>query len=133
MKLYVHTDGGARGNPGPGAIGIVVKDKDKKVIKEIGKYIGKSTNNEAEYKALIEGLQACKKLGGSDIEFYIDSLLVVNQMNGKFKVKDPRMKAFFNEAKVLEKYFKSVLYTHVPREKNFMADKLVNEVLDTEI
>lgn len=131
MKLFIHTDGGARGNPGPGAIGVVVLDEKKKVIKEIGKYIGKSTNNEAEYKAVIEGLKAAKDLKGSEVVFYIDSLLVVSQLNGKFKVKEPRMKTFFNEAKMIEKIFESVKYIHVPREKNYIADKIVNEVLDT--
>ncbi len=131
MKLFIHTDGGARGNPGPGAIGVAVLDEKKKVIKEIGKYIGKSTNNEAEYKAVLEGLRVAKDLKGSEIIFYIDSLLVVSQLNGKFKVKEPRMKTFFNEAKLIEKNFKSVKYTHVPREKNYIADKIVNEVLDT--
>lgn len=131
MKLFIHTDGGARGNPGPGAVGVVVLDEKKKVIKEIGKFIGKSTNNEAEYKAVLEGLKAAKDLKGSEIVFYIDSLLVVSQLNGKFKVKEPRMKTFFNEAKMIEKSFESVKYIHVPREKNYIADKIVNEVLDT--
>lgn len=130
MKLLVHTDGGARGNPGPGAIGIAVLNEQKKVVKEVGKFIGKSTNNEAEYKAVIEGLKTCKDVGGKELQFFIDSLLVVSQLNGDFKVKEPRMKKLFNEAKFLEKNFKSVAYTHVPREKNFIADKLVNEVLD---
>ena len=70
MKLFIHTDGGARGNPGPGAIGVAVLDEKKKVIKEIGKYIGKSTNNEAEYKAVLEGLRVAKDLKGSEIIFY---------------------------------------------------------------
>lgn len=131
MKLFIHTDGGARGNPGPGAVGVVVLDEKKKVIKEIGKFIGKSTNNEAEYKAVLEGLKAAKDLKGSEIVFYIDSLLVVSQLNGKFKVKEPRMKTFFSEAKVIEKGFESVKYYHVPRERNYIADKIVNEVLDT--
>ena len=131
MKLFIHTDGGARGNPGPGAIGVVILDENKKVIKEVGKYIGKSTNNEAEYKAVLEGLRAAKDLEGSEVVFYIDSLLVVSQLNGKFKVKEPRMKTFYNEAKILEKSFESVIYQHVPREKNYIADKIVNEVLDT--
>ena len=131
MKLFIHTDGGARGNPGPGAIGVVVLDEKKKVIKEIGKYIGKSTNNEAEYKAVVEGLKTCKEMGGKELKFFIDSLLVVSQLNGKFKIKEPRMKTFFNEAKMIEKSFESVKYIHVPREKNYIADKIVNEVLDT--
>lgn len=130
-KLYVHTDGGARGNPGPGAIGVVVKDEKGKNIKEIGKFIGRSTNNEAEYKAVIEGLKACKDLENDELEFYIDSLLVVSQLNGEYKVKDSRMRSFFNEAKKVEQNFKKVTYTHVPREKNFPADNLVNEVLDS--
>jgi ribonuclease HI len=131
MKLYVHTDGGARGNPGPGAIGVAVKDEKKKIIKEVGKFIGRSTNNEAEYKAVIEGLKTCETLKAEELEFYIDSLLVVSQLNGKYKVKNPRMRTLFNEAKKLEQNFKKVLYTHVPREKNFPADNLVNEVLDS--
>jgi ribonuclease HI len=131
MKVYVHTDGGARGNPGPGAIGVAVKDKTGKIIKEVGKYIGRSTNNEAEYKAVIEGLKTCEILKADELEFYIDSLLVASQLSGKYKVKNPRMRALFNEAKGLEQKFKTVKYTHVPREENFPADYLVNEVLDS--
>jgi ribonuclease HI len=131
MKLYVHTDGGARGNPGPGAIGVAVKDKTGKIIKEVGKYIGRATNNEAEYKAVIEGLKTCQTLKADELEFYIDSLLVASQLGGDYKVKNPRMRALFNEAKVLEQEFKKVTYTHVPREENFPADLLVNEVLDS--
>lgn len=130
MKLFIHTDGGARGNPGPGAIGIAVLDEKKKVIKEIGKFIGKSTNNEAEYKAVVEGLKTCEEMGGKELKFFIDSLLVVSQLNGKFKIKEPRMKKFYLEIKELEKNFESVTYLHVPREKNYLADKIVNEVLD---
>jgi ribonuclease HI len=130
MKLLIHTDGGSRGNPGPGAIGIAVLNDQKKLIKEIGKFIGRSTNNEAEYKAVIEGLKTCKEMGGKELKFFIDSLLVVSQLNGKFKIKEPRMKKFYLEIKELEKSFDSVTYLHVPREKNYMADKIVNEVLD---
>lgn len=130
MKLFIHTDGGSRGNPGPGAIGIAVLNDQKKLIKEIGKFIGKSTNNEAEYKAVVEGLKTCMGIGGKDLKFFIDSLLVVSQLNGKFKIKEPRMKKFYLEIKELEKNFESVVYCHVPREKNYMADKIVNEVLD---
>lgn len=130
MKLFIHTDGGARGNPGPGAVGVAVKNKDGKVIKEVGKFIGKSTNNEAEYKALIEGLKTCLEYEATELEFYIDSLLIVSQLNGKFRVKDSRMKELFNEAKKLEEKYHKVVYTHVPRTKNFLADKIVNEVLD---
>jgi ribonuclease HI len=130
MKLFIHTDGGARGNPGPGAIGIVIANEKKETIKEIGKFIGRSTNNEAEYRAVVEALKACGKRKNLDIAFFIDSLLVVNQLNGKFRVKEPRMKKYFNEIKLLEKNFKSVKYTHIERFKNYVADKIVNEVLD---
>jgi len=130
MKLFIHTDGGARGNPGPGAIGIVITNEKKEIIKEIGKFIGRSTNNEAEYQAVVEALKTCGEKRNLDIEFFIDSLLIVNQLNGKFKVKEPRMKKYFNEIKLLEKNFKSVKYTHIERSKNYAADKIVNEVLD---
>ena len=132
MKFIVYTDGGARGNPGPGAIGEVVKDKDGKVVKEVGKFIGKVTNNEAEYKAVAEGLRTCIEKGVvKELDFCIDSLLVVNQLNGDFRVKDKKLRTFWNEVKALEKNFKKVSYTHVPREKNFRADKIVNDVLDS--
>lgn len=131
MKLLLYTDGGARGNPGPGAIGIVIKNSQGKVIKEIGKFIGRSTNNDAEYKAVIGGLKSCWEMGAKELECFIDSLLVVNQLNGKFKVKNIKIKIYWNEIKTLEKKFKEVLYYHIPRTKNFLADKIVNDVLDS--
>ncbi len=131
MVVSVHTDGGARGNPGPGAIGVVIKNEKKEKVREIGKFIGKSTNNEAEYKAVIEGLKACGEIGVEKAEFFIDSLLIVSQLNGNFKVKEPRMKSLFKEAKDVEKNIKLVKYTHVKREKNSEADKIVNDVLDS--
>ena len=135
MKLIVYTDGGSRGNPGPGAIGIVVKNVQGKTIKEIGKFIGKSTNNEAEYKAVIEALKLISDKKSEDkadqIDFFIDSLLVVNQLNGDFRVKDKKIKIFWNEVKNLERNFKKIIYTHIPRTKNYEADRVVNEVLDS--
>jgi len=131
MKLILYTDGGARGNPGPGAIGVIIKNHEGKVIKEIGKFIGRSTNNEAEYRAIIEGLKECKEKGAKELECFLDSLLVVNQLNGIFKVKDEKIKVFWSEVKELEKSFKEVLYHHIPRSKNYLADKVVNEVLDS--
>jgi len=131
MKLILYTDGGARGNPGPGAIGVVIKTVHGKVVKEIGKYIGRSTNNEAEYKAVIEGLGICLAKKASELECYLDSQLVVSQLNGSFKVKDKELKKLWEQAKALEKSFKEVLYIHVPRIKNAQADSIVNEVLDS--
>ena len=131
MKLILYTDGGARGNPGPGAIGVIIKTPSGGVIKEIGKSIGKSTNNEAEYKAIITGLEACLEKGAKDLECYLDSQLVVSQLKGEFKVKDAKLKNLWKQAKNIEKKFKEVLYIHIPREKNYLADKIVNEVLDS--
>jgi ribonuclease HI len=131
MKLILYTDGGARGNPGPGAIGVVVKNLKGEVIKEIGKDIGRSTNNEAEYKAIITGLETCLEKGATQLECYLDSQLVVSQLKGEFKVKDAKLKILWAKAKSVEKNFKEVLYIHVRREKNYLADKIVNEVLDS--
>jgi len=131
MRLILYTDGGARGNPGPGAIGVVIKNNKGKVIKEIGKFIGRATNNEAEYKAIIEGLKEAKDKKATELECFLDSLLVVNQLDGKFKVKDKKIKLFWNEVKELEKSFREVLYHHIPRTRNYLADRIVNEVLDS--
>jgi ribonuclease HI len=131
MKLILYTDGGARGNPGPGAIGVVIKNLKGEVIKEIGKGIGRSTNNEAEYKAIITGLEECFKKKATHLECYLDSQLVVSQLKGEFKVKDAKLKNLWMQAKSIERNFKEVLYVHIPREKNYLADKIVNEVLDS--
>jgi len=130
MKVYLYTDGGARGNPGPGAAGVVLKDEKGKTIKKVGTYLGVCTNNEAEYKALILGLKTAKKEGATQIESYVDSMLVAKQLNGEYKVKDLKMRKLWNKIKELEKSFKRISYRHVKREKNTDADSLVNEVLD---
>ena len=130
MKVYLYTDGGSRGNPGPGAAGVVVKDEKGKIIKELGSYLGVCTNNEAEYKALILGLNTAKKQGATQVESHVDSQLVAKQLAGEYKVKDVKMRKLWKEAKEIEKCFDSVSYTHVRREKNADADSLVNEVLD---
>jgi len=131
MKINLFTDGGARGNPGPGAIGVVLKNSKGEVIKEVGKFIGECTNNEAEYEALIEGLDCALEKKATNLVCHLDSQLIVKQLNGEFKVKNPRMKKYWNFVKRLEKQFKAVEYKQVPREKNAEADALVNEVLDT--
>ena len=131
MKVSLYTDGGARGNPGPAGIGAVIKDKNNQTIKEVGKFIGNTTNNEAEYRALIEGLVACLDKTVSEVNCYSDSKLVVNQLNGDFKVKNAKMKIFYKEVKRLERNFDKITYTYIPRDKNTEADSLVNEVLDS--
>lgn len=132
MKLLINTDGGSRGNPGPGAIGVVVRNEKEEIIFEAGKTIGHVTNNEAEYTALIEALAKAKSLGASDVTFRLDSELVVKQLNGQYKVKNERIAILWKKAKVLEANFVHVTYTHVRRESNKDADRLVNQALDLE-
>jgi len=129
LKLY--TDGGSRGNPGHSAIGYAIYDQSDELIKSEGKYIGVTTNNQAEYKALKTGLKEVERLGASDVEVFMDSLLVVNQLKGEYKVKNQDLAPIFNEVKELSSHFKSIIYTHVPRAINKVADSIVNEVLDS--
>ena len=131
MRISLYTDGGARGNPGPAAIGIVVKNEKGEVIKEIGKYIGETTNNEAEYRALLDGLDSILEKDVENVDCFLDSQLVVRQLNGEFKVKSMNIKRFWKEVKRMERNFKKITYTHIERGKNGEADSLVNEVLDS--
>jgi len=129
-KLNIYSDGGARGNPGPAAIGVVIYDDAKKILKRISQSIGSTTNNQAEYKALISGLEEALVLGGHDIVCHMDSELVVRQMQGKYKVREEGLKELAQQALKLSAKFTSVEFVHVPREKNKLADQLVNEALD---
>jgi len=131
MEISMFTDGGSRGNPGPAAIGVIIKDHKKETIHKIGKYIGVGTNNDAEYKALIEGLSFLSDLKHSQVDCYLDSELVVKQLNGLYKVKNQNIKEYWNKIKILEKNFKHITYQHINREKNWEADELVNQVLDS--
>jgi ribonuclease HI len=132
VKLKIFTDGGARGNPGPAAIGFVVIDETSgTTIKAIGKIIGNSTNNVAEYTAVIEALKYLKTIPAESYDFLLDSQLVVNQINGKFKIKNINLRNLILEVKQLEQEIGGNLsYQLIPREKNFAADKLVNLALD---
>ena len=126
LQAQLFTDGGSRGNPGPAGIGWVITN-----VKSGGEYIGVATNNVAEYKALIRGLEECYKLGVKQVECFLDSNLVVNQMKGLYKIKEAHLATLAGEAKKIEAKFASVTYTHIPREKNTLADKEVNKALDT--
>lgn len=132
-KIVVYTDGGSRGNPGPAAIGIYVESLGKKYAEFIGE---NRTNNEAEYEALIFALKKLKELVGkgktktAEIECYLDSELVVRQLNHEYKLKDARIQAYFIEIWNLMLDFSRVTFAHVPRERNKVADALVNEALD---
>lgn len=128
MKLKIFTDGGARGNPGPGGIGVVIK-YDNKVL-EFSEFIGYSTNNQAEYKAVILALEEAKKLEAKEIDFYLDSELVVNQLNRKYKIKNEELSVLFVKIWNLSSSFDKITYTHIRREQNKEADRLVNYALD---
>jgi ribonuclease HI len=129
-KLTVNVDGGARGNPGPAAIGAVVRDADGEVLEERGERIGRATNNVAEYRALLLGIELAAALGASELELVGDSELIVRQVEGKYKVKDATMKELHAKVKTALKPFQSWSIRHVRREHNADADRLVNAALD---
>lgn len=128
-KLQIYTDGGARGNPGPSGIGVVIWSGNE-LVGQYKAFIGKATNNQAEYKAVILALEEAKKLSPTELEFFLDSELVVKQLNREYKVKDKDLAPLFVQVWNLSMGFKKVTFSHVPREKNKEADKLVNEAID---
>lgn len=130
MELILYFDGASRGNPGPAAAGIVLTDQTGTVLAEIGEYIGETTNNVAEYKALLKGLEQAKNLNASTLTIYGDSQLVIQQMNGSYQVKHPNLLPLYNQAKSMVGAFDKVLLIHIPRQKNTRADQLANEALD---
>jgi ribonuclease HI len=129
-RLTVNVDGGARGNPGPAAIGVVVRDRGGEVLEEVGERIGEATNNVAEYRALLKGIERAAALGGSELELVGDSELVVRQVEGRYKVKNAGMKELHEEVKRALRGFDSWSIRHVRRNDNADADRLVNEALD---
>ncbi|MGA7398358.1 MAG: ribonuclease HI family protein [Solirubrobacterales bacterium] len=126
----MNVDGGARGNPGPAAVGVVVRDQDGGVLLERAERIGDATNNVAEYKALILGIRTARELGADQVALVGDSELIVKQVQGKYKVKNAGMKPLHAEAKAALADFDSWTISHVKRELNKDADRLVNEALD---
>ena len=130
MKARLHTDGGARGNPGPAAYGYVLEAEDGTVLAAHGERIGVATNNVAEYSALIAGLERALELQVSDVEVVSDSELMVKQMTGVYRVKNEALRDLSLEAARLARALPRVTYTHVRREHNELADRLVNEALD---
>lgn len=130
MKLTIFTDGGARGNPGPAATGVVIKDAKGKTIASYGEYLGEQTNNYAEYSALISGLKKAKELKADEVECLVDSKLVCEQLKCNWKVKETTLQKLFVVAYNLATGFKKVTYKHIPRERNKEADAEVNLVLD---
>ena len=130
MKARLSTDGGARGNPGPAAYGYVLETEDGTVLDARGETIGVATNNVAEYRALIAGLEKAVELGIEELEVVSDSELLVKQMQGEYRVKNEALRELNDEANFLEKKLGRVRYKAVRREHNELADKLVNDALD---
>ena len=130
MKLLVHVDGGARGNPGPAAIGVVVADGEGHVLEEVAEPIGLATNNVAEYRAVLRGLERARALGATEVDLVGDSELVAKQLNGEYKVKHPAMRELHLEARRALEAFDRWSIRTVPRAQNATADALVNAALD---
>ncbi|MCB2192275.1 MAG: ribonuclease HI family protein [Deltaproteobacteria bacterium] len=130
MSLTLHSDGGSRGNPGPAGAGAVLYDEQGNEVAALSRYLGTTTNNEAEYQALIMGLNEAKRLGAQSLTVKMDSELIVRQLEGKYRVKAPGLKPMYAEAKRLLQDFASVTILHVRREFNKRADELANQAMD---
>ena len=130
MKAKLHTDGGARGNPGPAGIGVVLTAESGEVVGEVAQGIGRATNNVAEYKALIAGLELALAIAVPDLEVFMDSELVVSQLKGEWKIKNDALRHLAIEARRLLNRFQKVTLNHVRREHNADADKLANQGMD---
>lgn len=129
--LTIYVDGASRGNPGDAGIGVLITTKDGRVLKEIGKYLGKTTNNVAEYQALITALKQAKSLAATTVKIFADSELMVKQINGEYKVKSAGLLPLYKEAKALLMEFNRYDIIHIYREKNIEADRLANLAIDT--
>ena len=132
MKVVLHVDGGARGNPGPAAIGVVVSSPDGDVLDEMAETIGVATNNVAEYRALLRGVERARALGATEVEIVNDSELVAKQLTGAYKVKHAAMKPLHAEAITALSRFDAWRVRSVPRAQNARADELVNQALDAQ-
>ena len=133
LKARLFTDGGARGNPGPAAYGFVIEAEDGSLLASRGEAFGVATNNVAEYRALIAGLEAALERGVNELEVVSDSELVVKQMRGEYKVKNAALRELSTEAQRLARRLGGVTYTAVRREHNTLADELVNKALDADL
>jgi len=132
VKARLSTDGGARGNPGPAAYAYVLEAADGTLLEARGEAIGRATNNVAEYRGLVEGLRRAVELGIGELEVLSDSELMVKQMRGEYRVKNEALRALSTEAARLARQIGAVTYTAVRRERNELADRLVNEALDAQ-
>lgn len=128
--MIVACDGASRGNPGPAGIGVQITDDDGTVVAEIARGLGVATNNQAEYTAVIEGLRRALELGATRVTLRSDSRLLVEQLSGRFRVKNPTLQRLHKEVRDVAARFERVEYEHVPRERNTEADRLANEGVD---
>jgi ribonuclease HI len=127
--MAINADGASRGNPGPAAIGATIKDEQGGMIARISRSIGRATNNQAEYRAVIAALREAVRLGAREVDIRLDSELVVRQLSGRYRVKNATLKALYQEAKGLLELLETVTIRHVPREQNREADRLANMAL----
>jgi len=130
-KAIIYVDGAARGNPGPAAIGAVINDEKGELITSISRYIGITTNNQAEYKAIIAALEKAINLGVKEVELKSDSELVVRQINGGYRVKKAALKPLYQEVKKRQSLLEGSSVRHIPRQQNKEADKLANAALNS--
>lgn len=128
-RIDIHIDGAARGNPGESGIGVLIEEENGR-SREVKKYLGTRTNNQAEYTALITALESAREYKNREIRIFTDSLLLANQMNGLWKVKHPEIKELYGKAKGLIEGFSRVTISHIPREENTEADRLANLAID---
>ena len=129
-EAVIYADGGSRGNPGPAAAGVVFTDESGRVLKEYSHYLGEATNNQAEYRAVIAALDKIKDCEAEELNFFLDSELVVKQLNGEYRVKNQELAPLFVKIYNTTMKYKKVTFRHVRRELNKEADKLVNEAID---
>lgn len=130
MKLIIYTDGGARGNPGPAGLGVVIYNEAREKVAELSRFLGVATNNQAEYRAVIDALIKAEELKAAELDFYLDSELVVKQLNREYKVKNKDLAPLFLMIHNLSLPFRKISYTHIFRERNTEADRLANEAMD---
>jgi ribonuclease HI len=129
-SLVLHADGGSRGNPGPAGAGAVLATEDGQEVAGLSRFLGVATNNEAEYHALIMGLEEARRLGCTDLQVRLDSELIVRQLSGRYRVKSPRLKPLHERARRLLAGFERAAVGHVGRELNQRADRLANQAMD---
>ena len=130
-SIVIYSDGGSRGNPGPSAAGYVILNNRQEVVEEGGEYLGITTNNIAEYQGVLLGLEKALELGYKKVDFKVDSMLVVNQMKGFYKIKNRELWPVHERIRMLMEQFERVTFTHVNRQFNQLADGMVNKTLDT--